>query len=83
MNNNISRTLAFGACRAAVLMVPPAIAQVTEEVTVTAQRRDANLQEVPISVSAFGPMEDMQKLQIECGQRMWPPRMCPICRPTR
>lgn len=34
-----------------------------EEITVSAQRRDANLQEVPISVSAFS-MEDMSKLQI-------------------
>ncbi|MGI9290501.1 MAG: TonB-dependent receptor [Gammaproteobacteria bacterium] len=34
-----------------------------EEITVTAQRKDANLQEVPIAVSAFS-MEDMSKLQI-------------------
>ena len=35
-----------------------------EEITVTAQRRDANLQEVPVSVSAFG-MEDMTRLQMQ------------------
>ena len=34
-----------------------------EEITVSAQRRDANLQEVPISVSAF-TVDDMEKLQI-------------------
>jgi len=44
------------------LLAPLAYAQV-EEITITAQRRDANLQEVPISVSSFSA-DDMEKLQI-------------------
>ncbi len=47
---------------AATLFAQATYAQV-EEITVSAQRRDANLQEVPISVSAFN-VDDMEKLQI-------------------
>lgn len=46
----------------ATLLAPLAYAQV-EEITVSAQRREASLQEVPISVSSFST-EDMEKLQI-------------------
>lgn len=45
------------------LLSMPAYSQV-EEITVTAQRRDQNLQEVPVAVSAFG-MEDMSRLQMD------------------
>jgi iron complex outermembrane receptor protein len=38
-----------------------------EEITVTAQRRAANLQEVPVSVSAFSA-EDIARLQIDLAQ---------------
>ncbi len=55
--------LLLGGLLVPVLVASPVQAEV-EEVTVTAQRRDANLQEVPISVSAFN-MGDMSKLQIE------------------
>lgn len=47
-------------------VAPLAQAQV-EEITVTAQRRDANLQEVPISVSAFSS-DDLQRLQVNFAQ---------------
>jgi iron complex outermembrane receptor protein len=46
-----------------MLGMPLAHAQV-EEIMVSAQRRDANLQEVPISVSAFSA-EDIANLQID------------------
>jgi iron complex outermembrane receptor protein len=46
----------------ATLLAPLAYAQV-EEITITAQRREASLQEVPISVSSFST-DDMEKLQI-------------------
>jgi iron complex outermembrane receptor protein len=45
-----------------ILFAPLAYSQV-EEITVSAQRRDANLQEVPISISSFS-VEDMERLQI-------------------
>lgn len=47
---------------AAGFVMPPAQAAV-EEITVSAQRRDANLQEVPIAVTALNA-EDMERLQI-------------------
>ena len=46
---------------AAGLVMPAA--QATDEITVTAQRRDANLQDVPISVTAISA-EEIEKLQI-------------------
>jgi len=46
---------------AAGLVVPTA--QAVDEITVSAQRRDANLQEVPIAVTAISA-EDIEKLQI-------------------
>jgi iron complex outermembrane receptor protein len=49
----------------AVLFSAQSFSQV-EEITVSAQRRDANLQEVPISVSAF-TVDDMEKLQINAA----------------
>jgi iron complex outermembrane receptor protein len=50
------------------LAVLPLVAQAqVEEITVSAQRRDANLQEVPISVSAFSN-DDIQRLQINFAQ---------------
>lgn len=48
--------------RSALAVLPVAQADV-DEVTVTAQRRSANLQEVPISVSAF-TQDDIDKLQL-------------------
>ncbi len=41
----------------------PAAQAATEEITVSAQRRDANVQEVPIAVTAL-TAEDMERLQI-------------------
>jgi iron complex outermembrane receptor protein len=38
---------------AALLLAPPAIAQTTEEITVTARKRDESTLDVPISVTAF------------------------------
>lgn len=46
----------------AALVVPAAV-QATDEITVSAQRREANIQEVPISVTAL-TNEDMQRLQV-------------------
>jgi len=48
-----------------IAVAPLAQAQV-EEITVSAQRRDQNLQEVPISVSAF-TSNDISKLQIDAA----------------
>ncbi len=61
MYKNISRTL-YSVLAAA--LVVPAAAQATDEITVSAQRRDANIQEVPISVTALSDT-DMQRLNIE------------------
>jgi len=47
----------------AALVAPGFASAAPEEITVSAQRRDANLQEVPISVTALTD-EDMQRLQI-------------------
>ena len=59
MNNKHSYLIAAG------LFVVASLAQAAvEEITVSAQRRDANLQEVPISVSAF-TSEDIANLQID------------------
>jgi iron complex outermembrane receptor protein len=49
---------------AAVLAFMPIANAQVEEITVSAQRRDASLQEVPISVSAF-TADDIGKLQID------------------
>jgi iron complex outermembrane receptor protein len=47
------------------IVVVPLVAQAqVEEITVSAQRRDANLQEVPISVSAF-KLDDIEKLGMD------------------
>ena len=48
---------------AAALVAPGFATAAVEEITVSAQRRDANLQEVPISVTALTDA-DMQRLQI-------------------
>ncbi len=48
---------------AAALVAPSFASAAVEEITVSAQRRDANLQEVPISVTALTDA-DMQRLQI-------------------
>jgi iron complex outermembrane receptor protein len=50
------------------LSLPLGLAQAAlEEIVVTAERREGNLQEVPIAVSAIS-MEQMEKLQIREGQ---------------
>lgn len=46
----ISKPLVLACCG---LMVPAAHAQMLEEIMVTAQKREQNLQEVPVAVSAF------------------------------
>jgi iron complex outermembrane receptor protein len=51
------------AVSAVVFVAPLAQAQV-EEITVSAERKDENLQEVPIAVSAFSTT-DLQKLQVD------------------
>lgn len=48
---------------AAALVAPGFATAAVEEITVSAQRRDASLQEVPISVTALSD-QDMQRLQI-------------------
>lgn len=53
----------LGVSLAVLIITAPAAVAAVDEVTVTAQRRDANLQEVPISVSAFSE-DDLQRLQI-------------------
>ena len=52
---------------AGLLAVAPLAQSQVEEITVSAQRRDANLQEVPISVSAFSS-DDLQRLQVNFAQ---------------
>jgi len=59
MNNKHSYLLAAG-----LFVVAPLAQAAVEEITVSAQRREANLQEVPISVSAF-TTDDIGKLQID------------------
>jgi iron complex outermembrane receptor protein len=54
--------ITLAAITAASFISPLALAEV-EEITVSAQRRDDNLQEVPISISSFS-VDDMEKLQI-------------------
>ena len=56
MHNNTKLLLPLSLISAAILNVTPAIAQeniMLEEVVVTAQRREQNLQDVPVSVTAF------------------------------
>jgi len=56
MHNNTKVLLPLSLISAAILNVTPAIAQeniMLEEVVVTAQRREQNLQDVPVSVTAF------------------------------
>ncbi len=56
---------------AGTLFISPSFAQssegVLEEIIVTAERREANLQEVPIAVSAIN-MEQIERWQIRQGQ---------------
>ena len=67
----ITRTVLVLAGLAGTLFITPAFAQssdgVLEEIVVTAERREANLQEVPIAVSAI-TMDQMEKWQIRQGQ---------------
>ena len=67
----ITRTVLVLAGLAGTLFISPAFAQSSEgtleEIVVTAERREANLQEVPIAVSAIS-MDQMEKWQIRQGQ---------------
>ncbi len=67
----ITRTVLVLAGLAGTLFITTVFAQssegVLEEIVVTAERREANLQEVPIAVSAIS-MEQMDKWQIRQGQ---------------
>ena len=54
MNSKLLRRLAPSAAAMAACCLPAAgFAQVLDEITVTAQKRDENLQDVPISVTAY------------------------------
>jgi len=57
----MTKTLLLGCCAALALTAGEAVAQnasegiAVEEIVVTAQKRSENLQEVPVSVTAFPP----------------------------
>ncbi|MEM8562892.1 MAG: hypothetical protein AAGF57_11690, partial [Pseudomonadota bacterium] len=56
MRTNLTALFPLSLMSAALLQVAPSIAQeniMLEEVVVTAQRREQNLQDVPVSLTAF------------------------------
>lgn len=63
MRKILKRDLLAGASAAATLMACEAAAQV-DVVTVTAERREASVQDVPVAVTAFSEA-DLQRLQID------------------
>ncbi|MDX2237506.1 MAG: TonB-dependent receptor [Hyphomonadaceae bacterium] len=70
-NSRIGWILLSGASLAAFGAIPAASAQdsgrVTEEIVVTAEKREASIQEVPIAISAFSE-ERLERLQLNDAQ---------------
>jgi iron complex outermembrane receptor protein len=69
LNNALIWSAALTA--AATCIVPPASAQTLEleEITVTAQRRESNLQATPVSVSAFAD-DQLERFQIDSTENL-------------